>query len=170
MVCEDTIKQEILSDNFCGYIKNTTGPFQECIELANDIDPNIVEMFYEDCEYDVCAYWGDADGQVCSSLETFLAYCYDIGAGEINFRTNSFCPRKNIFSFYKCRFIFQNLSRFDKHYRNKTTEVIMHQCAVLSDTYWDGSFCSRYKLGSRSNLGYENEKGNYQTVKENFMV
>ena len=96
MVCEDTIKQEILSDNYCGYIKNTTGPFQECIELANTNDPNIVEMFYEDCEYDVCAYWGDAEDQVCSALETFLAYCYDIGAGEINFRKDNFCPRKNI--------------------------------------------------------------------------
>ena len=51
-------------------------------------------MYYEDCEYDVCANWDDPTDEVCRSLETFLAFCYELGAGEINFRTDMFCPGK----------------------------------------------------------------------------
>ena len=96
IVCEENIKKAIESDEYCGYIRDIDGPFGECITLANAIDLDAVEMYYEDCEYDVCAYWGDSDDQVCSALETFLSYCYDIGAGEINFRTDSLCPGRVI--------------------------------------------------------------------------
>ena len=98
IICEDDIKNAIESDDYCGYIRNTEGPFRECIALANIIDPDAVEMYYEDCEYDVCAYWGDSEDQVCSALETFLSYCYGIGAGEINFRTERFCPGRVMLS------------------------------------------------------------------------
>ena len=82
----------IRDDEFCGYIENNIdGPFKECIELA---DSESVALYYEDCEYDVCANWGDANDEVCRSLETFLAFCYEIGVGEINFRTDLFCPGK----------------------------------------------------------------------------
>ena len=91
-MCADDIKQAIQSDNYCGLIRNTDGPFGECISLSNAVDPSTVETYYEECEYDVCAFWGDADGQVCSALETFVSYCYDIGAAAISFRTDSFCP------------------------------------------------------------------------------
>ena len=100
-MCEENIKRDIESDDYCGYIRNTEGPFAECIALASRIDPDAVEMHYEDCEYDVCAYWGDSEDQVCNALETFLSYCYDIGADEINFRTESFCPGTDILSFFE---------------------------------------------------------------------
>ena len=92
IVCADDVKQAIESDTYCGLIRKAGGPFGECIVLSNAIDPSIIDTYYEECEYDVCALWGDADDQVCSALETFLSYCYDIGASAISFRTDSFCP------------------------------------------------------------------------------
>ena len=92
VVCSDTLKASIRDDAFCGYIENNIdGPFKECIELA---DSESVALYYEDCEYDVCANWDDPADEVCRSLETFIAFCYEIGAGEINFRTDMFCPGK----------------------------------------------------------------------------
>ena len=100
IVCADDVKQAIQFDTYCGLIRKTDGPFGECIALSNAIDPSIVDTYYEECEYDVCALWGDADGEVCNALETFISYCYDVGASAISFRTDTFCPGKlNRFSF-----------------------------------------------------------------------
>ena len=96
IVCDDTLKVSIRDDEFCGYIVNSiNGPFKECIELT---DSESVALYYEDCEYDVCANWDDPTNEVCRSLETFVAFCYETGAGEINFRTDVFCPGKAAFT------------------------------------------------------------------------
>lgn len=57
------------------------------------MNPNMVQMFYEFCAYDVCANWGDATEQVCNALGAFMDICYDLGVDVIYFRTNVFCPR-----------------------------------------------------------------------------
>ena len=92
IVCPDDRKQAIQADAYCGLIRKTDGPFGECIARSNAIDSSIIDTYYEECEYDVCALWDDAEVQACTALETLLSYCYDIGTPAISFRTDTFCP------------------------------------------------------------------------------
>ena len=81
--------REIEKNEFCGYILDMSGPFQDCLSIVPAAD---AETFYKFCAYDVCASWGNTTTQVCSALETFVDYCLYNGAGPITFRTTDFCP------------------------------------------------------------------------------
>ena len=91
VTCTAEENDEIATDGLCGLIKNNSSgsPFEECLGIPG----NEADEYYYDCTYDVCAYYDlDPMIQACNALEAFMHHCYEIGAGEIWWRTDTFCP------------------------------------------------------------------------------
>ncbi|XP_064598027.1 zonadhesin-like [Liolophura sinensis] len=89
--CPAALAQAITGDDMCGMIKDTAGPFRECI-LAGVVD---VEQYFDSCRSDICQYDGGkgftTEELVCDSLSAFAAVCNNYGY-EIFWRTADMCP------------------------------------------------------------------------------
>ena len=72
--CADEVKQLISTNNYCGALVNTTGPFKSCLA-----DPEVdSELSYTQCELDLCAVYDDftvMKNISCGYLTTFAKVC-----------------------------------------------------------------------------------------------
>lgn len=121
VTCTAEEENDIASDNLCGWIiNNSTGPFIECLGIPG----NEADEYYHECKYDACAYYDlDPMIQACNALEAFMLHCYEIGAGEILWRTDDFCPG-TIFKSAICKPIPSNFlakSSYPNHTRRLTS-------------------------------------------------
>nr|XP_006815683.1 PREDICTED: zonadhesin-like [Saccoglossus kowalevskii] len=85
--CDNDIQNLYTGSDQCGLIKDTTGPFAECIA---ELDSETVDGFFKDCIYDMC-YIGGND-TLCDSIESMYDECMYIGVQVSTFRTTTFCP------------------------------------------------------------------------------
>ena len=87
----DADTTNILNDeDHCGFIKRPNGPFAECM----NVNPELVNGFFEDCIYDACALWGnpdDVEEQMCNTLATLFLACQEELIGPIDYRSQ-ICP------------------------------------------------------------------------------
>ena len=76
--CVEPMKTDVLTNQYCGLITDTSGVFKACI-AAN---PTAAAGYMENCRYDVCANQDNADNAkaaACGSLEAFATQCLDKG-------------------------------------------------------------------------------------------
>ena len=97
--CPDDVTAEIAGNQYCGQIGNDTGPFMECRDVLSSIPgkEGRAAILMEDCQYDICETWDDpaeVERQKCDSLAAFMAECYSLGVGLLEWRTVEFCPSK----------------------------------------------------------------------------
>ncbi|XP_068098405.1 IgGFc-binding protein-like [Hyperolius riggenbachi] len=82
--CTDAQQQAYIGDNYCGLIKNRTGPFANCISV---IDPT---PFFRDCTFDTCLYRG-LPSSYCGAISRYVAACQAAGITIQTWRTDNFC-------------------------------------------------------------------------------
>ncbi|XP_072317584.1 IgGFc-binding protein-like [Eucyclogobius newberryi] len=88
--CPDCDKTEMVQyekEDFCGIIRDPTGPFRDC---HAKVDP---AGYFEDCVYDVCLFRGRKD-VLCQSITTYTSACQAVGAEVYSWRTSQFCAMK----------------------------------------------------------------------------
>ncbi|XP_076016838.1 IgGFc-binding protein-like [Genypterus blacodes] len=85
--CDYNQKNKYETDQFCGILKNTKGPFQDC---HAKVDPS---GFFEDCVYDSCMYEGRKD-VLCQAIASYTSACQAAGAKVYKWRTAHFCAVK----------------------------------------------------------------------------
>ncbi|XP_072317580.1 IgGFc-binding protein-like [Eucyclogobius newberryi] len=85
--CPDCDKTEMVQyekEDFCGIIRDPTGPFRDC---HAKVDP---AGYFEDCVYDVCLFRGRKD-VLCQSITSYTSACQAVGAKVYSWRTGQFC-------------------------------------------------------------------------------
>lgn len=95
--CDINQKVQYEQKEFCGIIKDPSGPFRECHAKVSPAD------YFEDCVFDVCMYKGRKD-VLCQAVASYTEACQNEGAKVLNWRTNQFC-RKKCFNFHIIYFI-----------------------------------------------------------------
>ena len=101
--CPTDIINAYSTNDKCGMITNSAGPFKGCMDFVGD--DIIFDDYFEDCIFDICMS-EDKTKQLCEALAELMALCYSKGYAEpIEWRTNDFCPCK--LSFKKTIRIFQ---------------------------------------------------------------
>ncbi|XP_064619085.1 uncharacterized protein LOC135482717 [Lineus longissimus] len=91
--CFEPLKTEVATNKYCGYIKDTNGPFGACVR-SNKVGH--MKQFHG-CRYDVCALGGNvalAKEQSCAALAAFANKCTNRGYRVKKWRTTDFCPKK----------------------------------------------------------------------------
>ncbi|CAH2247940.1 c-binding -like [Pelobates cultripes] len=83
--CTDDEKNLISSNNFCGLITDTNGPFRECHTVIN---PNV---YFTNCLYDMCELNMDPES-LCNSLQSYAEACQSNGITIHPWRNETFCP------------------------------------------------------------------------------
>lgn len=83
--CDITQKEKYETDEYCGLIRNPTGPFRECQAIKNP------EGIFKSCVYDMCLYNGKK-GSWCSHLRRYTIECQKKGVNVSQWRTEHFCP------------------------------------------------------------------------------
>uniref|UniRef100_H0WC58 Mucin-2 n=1 Tax=Cavia porcellus TaxID=10141 RepID=H0WC58_CAVPO len=73
------------SNEVCGKLLDTNGPFSACHSVVNPSE------YFRQCVYDQCAQKGDK-AFLCRSLAAYTADCQAAGATVKPWRTDSFCP------------------------------------------------------------------------------
>ena len=75
-VCDEATGTVIQSNAYCGYIQDASGPFAECISF---IGQEIVNIYMDNCVYDVCAVYGGDEAAKktakCGDLAAFAESC-----------------------------------------------------------------------------------------------
>ena len=81
-----------MSDDFCGLINSTTGPFTTCTA-----DPEVsADRHKSNCIYDVCANQNDpelAQEASCNSLSALATECANFGHTGILWREEANCRK-----------------------------------------------------------------------------
>uniref|UniRef100_A0A665VU45 Fc fragment of IgG binding protein n=1 Tax=Echeneis naucrates TaxID=173247 RepID=A0A665VU45_ECHNA len=85
--CDITQKVQYEKRDFCGILRDASGPFRDCIAK---VDP---AGYFEDCVYDVCLYKGRKD-VLCQAITAYTSACQDVGAKVYSWRTSQFCAVK----------------------------------------------------------------------------
>ncbi|KAK6172766.1 hypothetical protein SNE40_016361 [Patella caerulea] len=88
--CSKKVSKLVSTDDSCGMIKNTDGPFAKCIKALGD---DVIDYF-DGCTYDACSYENqpaELKSSVCKSLEAFAADCEDVGI-IVAWRSAGLCP------------------------------------------------------------------------------
>ncbi|GAA6219039.1 IgGFc-binding protein-like [Lates japonicus] len=85
--CDITQKVQYEKRDFCGILKDPSGPFRDC---HAKVDP---AGYFDDCVYDVCLYKGRKD-VLCQSITTYTSACQAAGAKVYSWRTSQFCAMK----------------------------------------------------------------------------
>lgn len=82
--CDINQKVQYEQNNFCGIIKDPSGPFRECHARVSPAD------YFEDCVFDVCLYKGKKD-VLCQAVASYTDACQSEGVKVYNWRTSQFC-------------------------------------------------------------------------------
>ncbi|NXI88252.1 ZAN protein, partial [Rhipidura dahli] len=83
--CNETDKQLISSNHFCGLLTNTSGPFQVCHTVLNPSN------YFNTCLYDLCELGLDREA-LCKSLQSYVDACQSLGVQIPLWRNATFCP------------------------------------------------------------------------------
>lgn len=95
--CDINQKVQYEQKDFCGIIKDPSGPFRECHPKVSPAE------FFEDCVFDVCLYKGRQD-VLCEAVASYTGACQNEGAKVYDWRTSQFCGKKCLY-FNKICFI-----------------------------------------------------------------
>uniref|UniRef100_A0AAY4AS27 VWFD domain-containing protein n=1 Tax=Denticeps clupeoides TaxID=299321 RepID=A0AAY4AS27_9TELE len=82
--CDVTDKRQYESGDFCGLLRDASGPFRECLAK---VDP---AGYFDNCVYDVCLYQGRKD-VLCQALTSYASACQAVGVKIYPWRTEQFC-------------------------------------------------------------------------------
>ncbi|XP_037537371.1 zonadhesin, like [Nematolebias whitei] len=83
--CDPNLETEVVKPDKCGKIKDSAGPFRECISV---VDPT---PFFQSCVYDMCQFNGQQH-VLCDQLQAYTDACQHAGAKVQQWRTPDFCP------------------------------------------------------------------------------
>ncbi|XP_054457047.1 zonadhesin, like [Anoplopoma fimbria] len=83
--CDPKLEAEVVKPDKCGKIKDTAGPFRECISVVNPTP------FFQSCVYDMCQFNGQQH-VLCDQLQAYTDACQSAGAKVHQWRSPSFCP------------------------------------------------------------------------------
>ncbi|XP_009998802.1 PREDICTED: IgGFc-binding protein-like [Chaetura pelagica] len=83
--CNETDKQVIASNRFCGLLSDTSGPFQTCHPVLSP------SGYFETCLYDLCELGLDREA-LCKSLQSYADACQALGVKIPVWRNATFCP------------------------------------------------------------------------------
>uniref|UniRef100_H2RJX0 Fc gamma binding protein n=1 Tax=Takifugu rubripes TaxID=31033 RepID=H2RJX0_TAKRU len=85
--CDINQKIQYEQKDFCGIIKDPSGPFRECHAKVSPAE------YFEDCVFDVCMYKGRKE-ELCQAVTSYTEACQNEGAKVFNWRTSQFCAMK----------------------------------------------------------------------------
>ena len=89
-VCDPANEVKAKSDEFCGLIKSTAGPFSACASG----DPGMANAFFDNCVYDTCA--NTIKESSCAGIEAFIANCASKGyRPATTWRKDTGCGKDN---------------------------------------------------------------------------
>nr|XP_019957505.1 PREDICTED: IgGFc-binding protein-like [Paralichthys olivaceus] len=83
--CDITQKEKYETDEYCGLLRKSSGPFRDCHDIKN------ADSFFKNCVYDVCLHNGK-NGSWCNYLHSYTVECQKKGVIVSNWRTKDFCP------------------------------------------------------------------------------
>ncbi|XP_019955619.2 zonadhesin, like [Paralichthys olivaceus] len=83
--CDQELYAEVVKPDKCGKIKDSAGPFRECISVVNPTP------FFKSCVYDMCQFNGEQH-VLCDQLQAYTDACQNAGAKVHQWRTPDFCP------------------------------------------------------------------------------
>ncbi|XP_025067507.1 zonadhesin-like [Alligator sinensis] len=84
-ICNQTTQQLIGSSQFCGLLKEGTGPFKQCHGVLRP------DAYFNNCAYDLCALQLEP-GALCRSLQSYADACQSLGVTVTAWRNATFCP------------------------------------------------------------------------------
>ncbi|MEE6482041.1 hypothetical protein FKM82_013126 [Ascaphus truei] len=84
-VCSNTQKEPYKSEQHCGLLTKSDGPFSRCLAIVNPAP------CFEDCIFDACQYMGH-QSTVCSNIASYVLECQRKGIEIKEWRTPMFCP------------------------------------------------------------------------------
>ncbi|XP_075462268.1 IgGFc-binding protein-like isoform X2 [Ascaphus truei] len=84
-VCSNTQKEPYKSEQHCGLLTKSDGPFSRCHAIVNPAP------CFEDCIFDACQYMGH-QSTVCSNIASYVLECQRKGIEIKEWRTPMFCP------------------------------------------------------------------------------
>ncbi|XP_018540526.2 IgGFc-binding protein [Lates calcarifer] len=87
--CDITQKEKYETNEYCGLIRNPSGPLRACHTIINP------ESIFKNCVYDMCLYNGKR-GSWCSHLRRYTIECQRKGVNVSQWRTKDFCPISNM--------------------------------------------------------------------------
>jgi hypothetical protein len=82
--CSPAVKTQVSGKGQCGIVKDTTGPFAECIQKVNPT------MAFESCLIDLCLSTVHPES-LCRNLQAFADACQASGI-TVRWRSDSLCP------------------------------------------------------------------------------
>lgn len=85
--CDINEKVRYETNNFCGMIRDRSGPFKKCHGSVNPAGS------FGNCVFDSCLYKGRKD-VLCQAISSYVASCQDAGAEVSNWRSSGFCRKK----------------------------------------------------------------------------
>uniref|UniRef100_A0A8C5R253 VWFD domain-containing protein n=1 Tax=Leptobrachium leishanense TaxID=445787 RepID=A0A8C5R253_9ANUR len=83
--CSVTQKQKYVSDQYCGIITRSNGPFNECSSI---VDPT---PYLKDCVLDTCLHDGHPVS-LCTAIGVYMFACQAAGVRVRDWRSDTFCP------------------------------------------------------------------------------
>ncbi|XP_060710565.1 zonadhesin-like [Hemiscyllium ocellatum] len=156
--CEKEIFDKVISDDQCGLIINTTGPFRDCVDI---VDPM---PYFNNCVYDMCQFQG-FQPPLCDQLQAYTDICLSVGVTVHNWRAPDFCA-------LPCP--------SNSHY-NVCANMCPETCSQLnnpdcSSKCIEGCNCDPgYVLSDsqcvpRSDCGCSDDEGNYHLINESWYL
>lgn len=85
--CDINEKVRYETNNFCGMIRDPSGPFKKCHSIVKPAES------FGNCVFDSCLYKGRKD-VLCQAISSYVASCQDAGAEVSNWRSSRFCGKK----------------------------------------------------------------------------
>lgn len=85
-VCEKTQKQNYTSNQYCGILIRSYGPFKQCHVT---IDPT---PYFNDCVLDTCHFKGRQD-VLCAAISAYTTACQARGIQIGQWRSSAFCGK-----------------------------------------------------------------------------
>lgn len=96
--CDINQKVQYEQKDFCGIIKDPSGPFRDCHAKVNP------DEYFEDCIFDVCLYKGRKD-VLCQAVASYTDACQNEQAKVYNWRTAQFCREFNFNNIFYCHYL-----------------------------------------------------------------
>lgn len=84
--CNETDKQLISSNHFCGLLTDPSGPFQVCHSVLSP------SSYFKTCFYDLCELGLDHES-LCKSLQSYADACQSLGVQIPVWRNATFCRK-----------------------------------------------------------------------------
>ncbi|KAM3604151.1 uncharacterized protein V6R79_007108 [Siganus canaliculatus] len=83
--CEPLEEAEYASEQYCGSLLSTTGPFADCLSILG------AESYFRGCMASMCSSLGDP-AALCSTLQRYADICLEAGVAIPIWRNSTFCP------------------------------------------------------------------------------